>query len=123
MEQFIAVQTKINESFSASIDLPTSKFDVMATQQKAMDTQIAHIAQQVSNLPRPQGHLPGEPETSPMATSMLYLQQERGFEENPVMVLQESVSVPDSAGADAQKEEGKLSSTGKVNPTPPIHFY
>ena len=33
-----------------------------------------------------------------------------------MIVLQELVSVPDSTEADAQKEDGKLSSTGKVNP-------
>jgi len=37
------------------------------------------------------------------------------------MVLQELVLVPDSVGADAVKEEGKLSSIGKVNQAPPIH--
>ena len=40
MERFIAAQTKTNESLSASINLLTSKFDAMATHQKAMDTQI-----------------------------------------------------------------------------------
>jgi len=50
-----------------------------------------------------------------------------GFEEShlstPEMVLQELVSVPNSAGVDSQKEEGKLSTTGKVNPAPAVHSY
>ena len=41
MVQFIATQSKTNESLSASINLLTSKFDAMATHQKVMDTQIA----------------------------------------------------------------------------------
>jgi len=45
MKQFIAAQNKINEFLSASINLLTSKFDVMTTHQKAMDTQISQIAQ------------------------------------------------------------------------------
>ena len=53
MAQFIVVQTKSNETLSASINQLTSKFDTMATHQKAMDTQIAQIAQQVSHLSRP----------------------------------------------------------------------
>jgi len=39
------------------------------------------------------------------------------------MVLQKSVSIPDSVGIDSQKEEGKLSSIETVNPTPPVHSY
>ena len=39
------------------------------------------------------------------------------------MVLQESVSLPDSTRAYAQREEGKLSSVGKVNSAPLVHFY
>jgi len=50
MEQFIAVKTKTNESLNTSINPLASNFDVMATHQKAMDTQIA---QQVSHLSRP----------------------------------------------------------------------
>jgi len=53
MEQFIPAQTKTNETLSASIDQLKSKFDAMVTHQKAMDTQIAQIAQQVSHLSRP----------------------------------------------------------------------
>jgi len=50
MEQFIAAQTKTNKTLSASINQLTSKFNTMAIHQKAMDTQIAQIAQQVSHL-------------------------------------------------------------------------
>jgi len=50
MKQFIGAQTKTNESLSASINLLTSKFNAMATHQKAMDSQITQIAQQVSHL-------------------------------------------------------------------------
>ena len=50
MVQFLAAQTKTNESVTASINQLTSKFDAMATHQKAMDTQITQIAQQVSHL-------------------------------------------------------------------------
>jgi len=53
IEQFIPAQTKTNETLSASIDQLKSKFDAMVTHQKAMDTQIAQIAQQVSHLSRP----------------------------------------------------------------------
>jgi len=44
MEQFIAAQTKTNESLSVSMNLLTSKFDAMAIHQKAMATQIVQIA-------------------------------------------------------------------------------
>jgi len=36
------------------------------------------------------------------------------------MVLQETVSVPDSAVTDEQKEEESLSFTGKVSPVPSV---
>ena len=41
MAQFIAAQTKTNETLSASINQLNSKFDVMVTHQTAMDIQIA----------------------------------------------------------------------------------
>jgi len=43
-------QSKTNETLTAAINQLTSQFEVMATHQKAMDTQIAQIAQQVSHL-------------------------------------------------------------------------
>jgi len=51
MEQFIATQNKTNKALSASINQLTSKFETMASHQKAMDTQIIEIAQQVSHQP------------------------------------------------------------------------
>ena len=65
MERFIVTQTKTNEVLSESVNQLNSKFDSMATHQKMMDNQIAQIAQQVNQLSRPQGHLPGQSETNP----------------------------------------------------------
>jgi len=53
IEHFIATQTKTNEALNEFINQLTSKFDIMASPQKAMETQIAHIAQLVSYLSRP----------------------------------------------------------------------
>ena len=89
MERFIAAQTKTNESLSASINLLTSKFDAMATHQKAMDTQITQTAQQVSHLSRPQGFLPGQPETNPRGHVNAISTMRGGLEESLAMVLQE----------------------------------
>jgi len=41
MERFIATQTKTNKALSESINQLNSKFDAMASHQKAMDSQIA----------------------------------------------------------------------------------
>ena len=71
MEQFIVAQTKTNESLSASINLLTSKFDAMATHQKAMDTQIAQIVQQVSHLSRPKDTYQISLRPTPEVASML----------------------------------------------------
>jgi len=38
--QFLAAQTKTNETVTASINLLSFKFDATTTHQKAMDTQI-----------------------------------------------------------------------------------
>jgi len=65
MVQFLEGQTKTNEAMAASISQLTSKVDALTTHQKAMDHQIAQIAQQVSHLSRPQSHLPGQAETNP----------------------------------------------------------
>jgi len=43
MAQFIATQSKTNETLTAAINQLTSQFDAMATHQKAMDTQIAKL--------------------------------------------------------------------------------
>jgi len=87
MEQFIVTQTKTNEALSASIKQLMSKFDAMVTNQKTMDTQIVHIAQQVSHLSRPQGHLPGQPEINPKSHINAISMMGEGLEESPVMVL------------------------------------
>ena len=50
MAQFIATQSKANETVAASITQLTSQFDATVTHQKAMDTKITQIAQQVSRL-------------------------------------------------------------------------
>ena len=87
MERFIATQTTTNETLKESIHLLTSRVDAMAAHQKMMDTQIAHIAQQVSHLSRPQGQLPGQPEVNPRCHVNAISTMEEGLEESPVMVL------------------------------------
>jgi len=87
MAQLLVAQTKINETVTAFINHLTSKFDVMATHQKATDTQIAQIAQQVSHLSRPQGYLPGQPETNPRGHVNTISTVRDGLAESPVMVL------------------------------------
>ena len=56
----------------------------MVIHQKAMDTQIA---QQVSYLSRPQGHLTGQPETNARGHINAISAMGEGLEESPVMVL------------------------------------
>ena len=75
----------------------------MATHQKAMDTQIAQITQQVSHLSRPQEHLPGQPETNPRGHVNAISTERDGLELSLVMVLQETVSIPDSIGAERRE--------------------
>jgi len=124
MEQLIAAQTKTNESLSASINLLTSKlFDATATHQKAIDTQIAQIAQQVSHLSRPQGNLPGQPEINPKDHINAIFTMRDGLEESPVMVLQETSSVPDFVGTKGEQKERRLSFIETVNLAPPTHPY
>ena len=123
MERFIATQTKTNEVFSESINQLNTKFDAMAAHQKAMDNQIAQIAQQVSHLSRPQGHLPSQPETNPRGHVNAVSTVRDGLEESPVMVLQETVSVPDSVGTDGQQEERRLSPIEMASPAPPMRPY
>ena len=65
MERFIATQAKTNEALGESISQWTTKFETITTHQKMLENQIAQIAQQVSHLFRPQGHLPSQPETNP----------------------------------------------------------
>jgi len=40
-------------------------FESLSTHQKMMETQLAQIAQLVSHLSRPQGHLLGQPKANP----------------------------------------------------------
>jgi len=117
MPQFLEGQAKTNEAIAASISQLTSKFDAMATHQKAMDHQIA---QQVSHLSRPQGHLPGEAETNPRGhVSAISTVRDR-LEESPVMVLQEAVSAPAPEKADRLQSEGRSTPVEMEDIAPPI---
>jgi len=121
MEQFIATQTKTNEALSASINQLNSKFDAMASHQKAKDTQIAQIAQQVNHLSWPQGHLPGQPETNPKGHINVVSVMGESLEKSHVMVLQEMVAVPKSVGTTEQNEKEGLSSNRKSTSTAHLH--
>jgi len=88
-----------------------------------MDIQIAQIAQQVSSLSSTQGPLPGQPETNPWGHVNVLSVVGKRLEESPMMVLQETVSVPDSTGTYEQNEEESLNSIGKVTPPPPFYPY
>jgi len=102
MVQFLVALTKTNEVVTASITQLTSQFNAIATHQKAMDTQIAQIAQQVSRLSRPQGHVLGQAETNPRGHVNTISTMRDGLEESPVMVLQEAVSAPVPERAERQ---------------------
>jgi len=65
MECFIETQTKTNEALGESIDKLSSKFKAITSYQKAMHSYIPQIAQQVSHLSWPKGHLLGHVETNP----------------------------------------------------------
>ena len=120
MEHFIGIQSKTNETLSESINLLTSEGDAMAAHQKTMDTQIA---QQVSHLSRPQGHLLGQPETNPRGHVNAISAMGEGLEESPVMVLQEVAPIPDSAETQGKKKEENLSSARDPSPPPPARTY
>jgi len=98
MERFIATQTKTNEALGESINQLNSKFDAMTSHQKATDNQIAQIAQQMSHLSWPQGHLPSQPNTNPRGHVNALSAVREGVEESLVMVLQEVTSVSDFGG-------------------------
>jgi len=85
-----------------------------------MDTRIA---QQVSHLSRPQGHLLGQAETNPRGHVNAISTARVGFEESPVMVLQETVSAPISVGAKGQHSEGKSTPVEMEDTAPPIRPY
>ena len=118
MERFIASQTMTNETLTESVQLLTSRVDSMAAHQKTMDTQIAQIAQQVSHLSRPQGQLPGQPEVNPRRQVNAISTVGAGFEESPVMILQEVVPVPDSAGTRGREKNEDLGPTEESCPSP-----
>ena len=123
MAQFLAAQTKINEAVTASITQLTSQFDAMAIHKKAMDTQIGQIAQQVSRLSRPQGHLPGQAETNPRGHVNAVSTVRDGLEESSVMVLQETASAPVPERAERQQSEGRLTPVEMEDTAPPILPY
>ena len=64
-----------------------------------MENQIAQIAQQVSHLSRPQGHLPGQPETNPKGQmNAITLLSDRELE-SPPMPMREERRETDNEGA------------------------
>jgi len=63
------------------------KFDVVATHQKAMDTQIAQIVQQVSRLSQPQEHLPCQSKINPKGHINIVSIMREGLDESPMMIL------------------------------------
>jgi len=65
MEWFIQTETKTNGALGESMSQLNTTFESMSTHQKMMETRLAQIAQQVSHLSLPLGHLPGQPETNP----------------------------------------------------------
>ena len=88
-----------------------------------MDTQIAQIAQQVSHLSRPQGHLPGQAETNPRGHVNAISTVRDGLEASPMMVLQEAVSAPVPAGTEGQRKEGRSTPSEMEGTAPPIRPY
>jgi len=123
MAQFLEGQTKTNEAVAALISQLTSKVDAMATHQKAMDRQIAQLAQQVSHLSRPQGHLPSQAETNPRGHVNAISTVRDRLEESPVMVLQEAVSAPALEKADRLHGEGRSTPIEMEDTAPPIRPY
>ena len=116
MEHFIATQTKTNEVLSEQINQLSSKFDVMASHQKAMDTQIAQIAQLVSSLPRSQGQLPSQPEVNSRGHVNVVYTRNEGVVESPVMVLQEVAPVPISTRITTLKKGLRMKKSKVINP-------
>jgi len=103
MECFIATQTKTNEALGELVSQLTVKFKTMTTHQKMMENQITQIAQQVSHLFRPQGHLPGQLETNPKGQlNAITLLSGRELE-GPLMPMRKERRETDDEG-DAAKE-------------------
>jgi len=48
---------------------------------------------------------------------------DEGLEERPIIIRQQTVSVPDSIGAKGRKEEDSLRSNEKISPSPPVSPY
>jgi len=92
----------------------------MATHQKAMNTQIAQIAQQVSYLSWPQGYLLGQPETNPTGYINTISALGEGLEQSLVVVLQEPITVPDSVGTKGRKNEESLTSNERSSLHPQL---
>ena len=95
----------------------------MAAHQKAMDTQVAQIAQQVSSLSRPQGQLPSQPDVNPRGHVNVVFTRDEGVVESPVMVLQDEAPVPISTGTTLLKNEGALNQEEGGHQPPPIRPY
>ena len=123
MAQFVTTQSKTNELLTASINQLNSQFEAMTTHQKAMDTQIPQIAQQVSHLSRPQGHLLGQAETNPRGHVNAISTVRDGLEESPVMVLQETASASIPEETEGQRKEGRSTPSEMEGTAPPIRLY
>jgi len=121
--KFVTTQSKINEILTASINQLNSQFEAMTAHQKAMDTQIAQIVQQVSQLSRPQGHLPSQVETNPRSHVNAISTVRDGLVESPMMVLQEGVLAPVPEGTKGRRKEGKSTPSGMEGTPPPIRPY
>lgn len=111
MEHFIATQTKTNKSLGESINFLTSRLNAMVAHQKTMDAQIA---QQVSHLSQPRGHLPSQSETNPRGHINAISTMGEGLQKSLGMVLQEVVPVPDSVGIEEKKRKENLSFVGSL---------
>jgi len=65
-----------------------------------MENQIAQITQQVSHLSRPQGHLPGPPETNPKGQmNAITLRSGRELESPPMPMREERRETDDEGDA------------------------
>ena len=123
MEHFIATQTKTNELFGEQINQLNSKFDVMTSHQKATDTQIAQIAQQVSSLSRPQGQLSRQLEVNPKGHINTVYTRSDGLVDSPLIVLQEIAHVPVLTGPVTMQKGGNESLKGRSVQSPLSHPY
>ena len=88
----------------------------MAFHKKAMDTKITQIAQLVSYLSRPQGHLSGQAETKPRG-HVNAISAMGGVRGEP------SDGPPGDSFSSYMKKESSLSSMGMVSPAPLVRPY